>query len=147
LRDIKGTPAGPTSLFHSVTDNDEVGHMSDYESSSYHDTLLDLVQVTDPESSYYTLDVTDQVLADYTSDEGDLLSAFRLQVDGALFFEDNQSDAYRFIMPGAITSQPQLMLTFIPEPGTLLLAIFGILGLFACSSQRLSNRKMLVPLK
>jgi CubicO group peptidase (beta-lactamase class C family) len=135
LRGVAGTPVGPVSLFHSVTDNDEEGVASDYEDASYLDTQLDLVQVTDPKRAYYSLDVTDQVLADYMSDEGNLLIAFRLQVDGAFFSEDNQSNAFQFAMPGVSAYQPQLVLTFVPEPGNLML----FLAVFTCSLLRRPN--------
>ena len=48
LQDIVGTPAGPLSVRHSITDNDLDLLASDYENPSYGDTLLDLVQPTDP---------------------------------------------------------------------------------------------------
>ena len=58
LQDIVGTPAGPLSVRHSITDNDLDLLASDYENPSYVDTLLDLIQPTDPDGQYYELDVT-----------------------------------------------------------------------------------------
>jgi hypothetical protein len=129
LDDIVGTPAGPVSLFHSVDDNDMEELPSDFEETSYEDTLLDLVGPTDPGQMYYELDVTDIVERDYESDVGNPMSAFRLQVTEAVFLEDDQSHRYRFTMPGAGTNPPELVLTFIPEPSTLLLALLALLAL------------------
>ena len=75
-------------------------------------------------------------LADYAADEGNPLSAFRLQVNEAVFVEDDQIHRYRFAMPGAFAApvaepnHPELVLTFIPEPSTLLLALLalGVVG-------------------
>jgi Asp-tRNA(Asn)/Glu-tRNA(Gln) amidotransferase A subunit family amidase len=43
LQTIQGTPAGSVSLFHSVADNDRKRDASDYEDTSYLDTLMKLV--------------------------------------------------------------------------------------------------------
>jgi hypothetical protein len=59
------------------------------------------------------LDVTNLVLADYAADADDPLSAFRLQVNEAVFLEDDQSHRYRFTMAGAAANHPELALTFI----------------------------------
>lgn len=130
LEDIAGNPAEPVSLFHSVNDNDLEELASDYEDGSYADTLLDLVQPTDMGQQYFDLEVTDLVLADYAADGDNPLSAFRLQVNEAVFVEDDQSHRYRFTMPGAEANHPELLLTFIPEPSTLLLAFLtlGVVG-------------------
>ena len=68
LERIQGTPAGPLSLLHSSTDNDLDRLNSDFEDASYTETLLDLVQPTDAVGSYYELNVTDLVRADYSRD-------------------------------------------------------------------------------
>ena len=118
LQDIVGTPAGPLSVRHSITDNDLDLLASDYENPSYVDTLLDLVQPTDPGGRYYQLNVTLLVLADYAADGLDPLSAFRLEVTEAVFFEDNQSNRYRVRTAGLVSTPPQLILTFtaVPKP-------------------------------
>jgi predicted esterase len=136
LEDIVGAPAGPVSLFHSVDDNDMEELPSDFEDTSYEDTLLDLVKPTDPGQMYYEIDVTDLVRRDYASDAGNPLSAFRLQVNEAIFLEDDQGHSYRFTMPGAGANPPELVLTFIPEPSSSVLAILGMIGLFALSHRR-----------
>ncbi len=61
----------------------------------------------------YALDVTDLVRADYATDAGNPMSAFRLQVSAAEFVEDDQSHRYRFTMPRAQTNHPELVLTFV----------------------------------
>ncbi len=140
LEDIQGTPAGPLSVFHSSADNDLAMSATDYENPSYVDTLLDLVQPTDTGGQFYELDVTDQVLADYVADGLDPLSAFRLQVNEAVFFEDGQHNRYRFTMPGSseTANHPELILMFttVPEPSTLFLAILGLAGLLAHGHRR-----------
>ena len=115
---IVGTPAGPLSLTHSVTDNDLDPLASDYENPSYVDTLLDLIQPTDRGGQFYELDVTELVLADYAADGLDALCAFRLEVTEAVFFEDDQSNHYRLRMPGLESHRPELILVFsaVPEP-------------------------------
>jgi len=122
LEDITGTPAGPVSLYHGPGDNDLDRAASDFESELYTDTGLDLVSPTDAAQAFYELDVTDLVLQDYAVDGPNRLSAFRLQIDEAPFQEDNVSARYRFTMPGSAVSQPQLLLTFVPEPSSVLLA-------------------------
>jgi len=139
LEDIQGTPAGPLSLFHSATDNDLEMLASDYENLSYIDTLLDLIHSTDAQGQFYELDVTDLVLADYAADGANPLSAFRLQINEAVFFEDDQSNRYRLTMPGSVATanHPELVLTFVtaallvPEPSTLTLTALALLGLLA----------------
>ena len=133
LEDITGTPAGPMSLFHSLTDNDLELLASDYENPSYDDTLLDLIQPTDLGGQYYGLDVTDLVLADYAADGLDPLSAFRLEISEAVFFENNQHNRYRLTMPGSAANHPELFLWFtgVPEPSTLTLAALALVGLLA----------------
>ena len=101
LADIIGTPPGPVSLWHSITDNDSEQLPSGCEDNSYTESLLDLVHATDVGQQYYELDVTDLVLADYAGDGNNPMSAFRPQVNEAVFFEDDQSHRYRFTMPGA----------------------------------------------
>jgi len=122
LEDITGPPPGPASLFHSTSDNDLDQLPSDFEDETYTDTNLDLVGPADEGGRYYELDVTDLVRADYAADGDNPLSAFRLQVNALMFIEDNQNNRYRFTMLGAEANHPQLVLTFIPEPSTWLLA-------------------------
>ena len=139
LQDILGMPAGPLSLLHSITDNDLDKLASDFENPSYVDTLLDMVQPTDPGGQYYKLDVTDLVLADYAADGLDPLSAFRLEVSEAVFFEDDSGrNSYRLHMPALVAKSPQLVLTFtaVPEPSTLTLATLTLLGLLAHGHRR-----------
>ncbi len=92
---------------------------------------MDLVGPTDAAGEYYELDVTDLVLADYAADGAEPLSAFRFQVNEAVFFEDNQGHRYSFAMPLAAAGGPRLVLAFvpIPEPSTVVLAAVGLLGL------------------
>jgi len=136
LEDVEGSPAGPVSLFHSVTDNDVDVTPSDYDDPGYVDTALDLVKPSDPVQKIYELDVTQQVLTDYQGDADGLLSAFRLQINEAVFAEDNLSNRYRFTMPGAEANHPQLVLTFVPEPTCCALAAVGVLGLAVFGSRR-----------
>ena len=133
LEDMTGTPAGPISLYHSVVDDDLDQLASDYENASYVDTLLDLVDPSDSNGQYYELDVTDQVLADYLAGGANPLSAFRLQVNEAIFIEDDQHNRYRFTMPGSGANQPELVLSFatVPEPSTITLALLALVGLLA----------------
>lgn len=123
-----GPPTGSLSLFHSSDDNDLDQLASDYEDTSYKDTLLDLIQPTDATGAYYEVEVTDFVRADYATDGDDVLSAFRLQMDGATFVEDGQGHGYVVTLPGAgaNANRPQLILTFVPEPSSLILAILGV---------------------
>ena len=90
----------------------------------------DLVAQADPGQAYYEVDVTDLVLADYLQDGDHPMSAFRLQIDGAVFMDDDQDGRYRFTMPGAEANHPELVLIFIPEPSTLLLVLLalGVVG-------------------
>jgi hypothetical protein len=107
---------------------------SDFENATYSDTGLDLVGPSDPPQRYYELDVTNLVLADYAADNATPLSAFRLQVEGISFVEDDQGSRYRLAMPGAAANHPQLVLTLMPEPSTQGIVITGALccALFGC---------------
>jgi hypothetical protein len=136
LEDIGGVPTGPVSVWHSIDDNDVEQLASDYEDLSYEDTLLDLVKPSDEGQAYYEVDVTEFVVADYAADEKIPQSAFRIQVDTIVFVDDGQEGRYRFAMPGAEANHPELVLTFIPEPSTLVLATFGLLGLLIHARQR-----------
>jgi CubicO group peptidase (beta-lactamase class C family) len=131
LEDIDGLPTAPVSIWHSIGDNDTEEIASDYEDLGYEDTLLDLVTPGDKGQAYYEVDVTEFVAADYAADETAPQSTFRLQMDGATFLEDAQSHRYRFTMPGADANHPELVLTFIPEPSTFLLALvaLGVMGI------------------
>ena len=80
----------------------------------------------------YELDVTDFVRADYAADDGNPMSAFRLQVNEAVFVDDSQSHNYQFIMPGAQSNHPELVLTFVdsvPEPATGITLLLGMIAL------------------
>jgi hypothetical protein len=138
LKGIEGIPVGPLSLRHSTSDNDLDLNASDYEDASYTDTLLDLLQPSDAAGSYYELEVTDLVLADYASDGARPLSAFRLQIDEASFLENNLSNDYLLITGGG--GRPELLLTFIPvpEPPTSILAAMALLSLIGRVSRRAS---------
>jgi hypothetical protein len=91
----QNVPTGPLSVYHSISDNDAVREASDYENMTYVDTQLDVMQPTDQgEFQYFEIDVTSFVLADLMNDEENPMSAFRLQVDEAIFVEDNISHFY-----------------------------------------------------
>ncbi len=138
VEDAVGTPEGPVSVLHSLTDNDLDMAPSDYEDSSYADTGLDLARPGDQLDGgrYYEIDVTDLVRQDYAEDGGTLLSAFRLQVSEATFVDDDLPNNFKFTMPGGKILQPQLVLTFVPEPSTSALAVSGLIGLWGCSRPR-----------
>ena len=144
VESYRGLPAGPLSLWHSAEDNDLDQLASDFEDSDYADTLLDLLDLADgPEcgggcdvGAYYHLDVTDLVLADYESDGATPLSAFRLQVNEAVYVEDGLMNQYVLQMPGSSFGHPKLHLTFVPEPSTFLAASLGFLGLLGCRRGR-----------
>jgi len=122
LDDIDGTPAGPVSVLHSVSDNTPIpsgaGSEGRFEDPTFVDTLMDLVDVGDEVGRYFELDVTEQVLADFAADGLGAIAAFRLQVDGASFLDDGQGNSYQFAMLGDDANPPQLVLTFVPEPAT-----------------------------
>jgi hypothetical protein len=128
LEGVVGIPEGPASLWHSLDDNSlaEVG--TQFEDSTYSDTLIDVVQPTDTAGQYYEVDVTDQVLADYAAEgRATAFSAFRLQINEAVLFEDSQSHLYSFSPPLGGDHAPQLVITFIPEPPTATLLGIAIL--------------------
>jgi hypothetical protein len=128
LEEIQGQPAGALAVWHSVSANDPGMLPSDYEDASYIDTQGDLVGPTGEAGRYYELDVTDLVLEDYAADAGNPLSAFRLQISEVDFVDDNLEGRYRLTMPAGV-NPPELVLTFIPEPSTLLLATLAALPL------------------
>jgi pimeloyl-ACP methyl ester carboxylesterase len=141
LEDIEGTPTGPVSLFHSIADNDLTIVASHYEDASYTDTLLDLVGPAGEGGRYYDLDVTELVRADYAADGDHPLSAFRLQVSEAMFVDDDQSNRFRFTMPGVETNYPELLVVFVPEFGTLGQALWAILYLAVRGCRRQSGHE------
>ncbi len=115
LEDIVDAPAKPVSLFHSATDNAAFlePSLSEFENSSYVDTLLDLVGPSDPTGNYYELDVTDFVLADYAQGEDSPWSAFRLQFEQE-FVDDGSNPHYLFSTGGLGNGNPpQLLLKFV----------------------------------
>ena len=112
--DSEGNLSEPLSIWHSEVDNEMELLPSDFEDSSYVDTLTDIVQPEDNPYGYYDVDVTELVLADYAADGADATSAFRLQMDRATFVEDDISHCYLISMPGMMY-RPQLLLTFVPE--------------------------------
>jgi hypothetical protein len=134
LEDIVGIPAGPASLWHSVEDNSLVKVGTQFEDSTYGDTLIDVFQPTDATGQYYEVDVTDQVLADYAA-EGRAIafSAFRLQINEAVLFENGESRFYELSPPIGGDHPPQLVITFIPEPTTLTTALFAFFTLLSTS--------------
>lgn len=109
-----GNLSEPLSIWHSAIDNTLQWSPASFEDTSYVDTSMDIVQPENNPFEYYEMDVTGSVLADYAADEGDAMSAFRLQIDAAAFVEDDISHRYLVSMPG-MTFRPQLLLTFIPE--------------------------------
>jgi len=133
VEDIEGTPAGPISVYHDPDRNPGKRRGDEFQDTGFEDTLADLTAplaaaedgVT---GAYYEVDVTDQVLRDYASDPLGAVAAFRLQVDNAMFDEDNLSNRYRLTMPGG-ANPPELVITFIPEPASLGLAVLGLLCL------------------
>jgi hypothetical protein len=119
VQQTRGTPAGPLSLWHSVSDNDLAKLPSDFEDSSYIDTQLGWMPPTDTLRRYFELDVTDQVRADYAADGANPLAAFRLQVNEAQFLEDDISSYY--LLTARLDdfgggNPPLLMLSFRPVP-------------------------------
>jgi hypothetical protein len=135
LETTHGLPAGPVSVFHSTTDNDLEQSPSDYDDPSYADTGLDLVQPSDVAPAYYEVDVTDWVLADYRNDPGVARSAFRLEVDGALFLEDDVSHGYQFADGLTVVHRPVLVLHFVPEPSTQILIVVSLVSFFLITSR------------
>ena len=122
LEEIEGTVAGPVSVYHSRSDNDLDALAADYQDTSYVDTLLDLIQPTDVAGQFYELDVTDLVLEDFAFDGLDPLSAFRLQVNEEVFFEDNQHERYIVSDQWNLDTRPELHLSFttgVPLPTVL----------------------------
>ena len=119
---------GPLSVLHSLTDNDLEQLASDYEDASYADTAFDLLEPTSAVAQFHELDVTDFVNADYQNDGGNPVSAFRLQVDEAIFVEDGQGHTYSLGFPRLSdpSLRPQLVLTFVPEPDSCVLAILAL---------------------
>ena len=121
------------SIWHSPTDNRLEPMHADFEAAAYHDTQLDLVGALDAPQLLYEVDVTSQVLTDYVEDAGELLSAFRLQVDQELFTADGENDRYSFDMPSLQGSGPRLVLTFVPEPTSCVLVVVGLLAVHCCA--------------
>ena len=136
LEQIVGTPAGPVSLFHSVSDNNFTPTKENYEDATYLDTHLDLVNPADPVAAYFELDVTDQVLADYSADGFNAISSFRLQVSEEAFEDDGLGHGYQFTLPNNGSNAPRLILTFVPEPSTWALSIGGFLALLKAFGRR-----------
>jgi len=126
LEDADGALAGPVSLMHSTTDNDLAAHVSDYEDLRYQDTLQDLINPGDTSQTFYELDVTRLISEDYAADGDQPIAAFRLQIDGARFVEDDLSHRIRLGMPQAAENGPELVLTFVPEPTGLAPAMWGL---------------------
>gem|GEM_PF-5313403 len=128
LEDLEGDPSGAVSIYHGLSDNLLRIGASHFQNLRYTDTLIDLVRPGDQAGKYYEVDVTELLNADYSKNAKDLISSFRLQVDGASFIEDNQSHDYIFTMPGADANRPELILTFVPEPSMFLLAAVSLLS-------------------
>jgi hypothetical protein len=134
LERTSGTSDEPVSLYHNVADNEFGQAVSDHENAAYLDTFLELVQATDTEQAFYELDVTELVKADYAHDTDILLSAFQLRVSEAAI--DNR---YNFTMPNAEAKYPQLFLTFIPEPSSIMLVMLIFLPLTSHGWKRQMN--------
>jgi hypothetical protein len=122
LRTARGTP-GPLSLFHSVSDNDLTPSITVYEDARYADTTRDLLQETDVTRQFYEVDVTDLVRLDYLNDVGKIVAAFRLESSDTVFVEDDQSHYYQLDVG---INEPQLIVTFVPEPSTAVLICLGL---------------------
>ncbi|MEZ6072065.1 MAG: hypothetical protein R3C10_17860 [Pirellulales bacterium] len=108
-------------IFHSVADNEFQTDKADYE-APYGDTGLDLVVPEEGSGRYYDFDVTEFVRQDFLAGETIPLTAFRLQFNREQDFDGGVPHGY------IIDTQrfaPQLLITFIPEPGTAALAAFG----------------------
>jgi hypothetical protein len=128
LEGIAGTPEDGVSVMHSVDDNDLAKLPSDYEDPSYIDAGAPLVTPTDPIRAFYDVDVTDVVAADYESDSNSPVSSFRLQVNA----EPQSSgplNVYAFNMLVRSEDRPSLVLTFVPEPATSVLAVMAVLAI------------------
>ena len=134
VRDKVGPPLGPLSVWHSQADNDLDLLASDYEDAGYTDTLGDLAQPTDEVRQYFDLDVTDWVKADYAADNSNPMSAFRLQMDEAVFDEDDVSHNWWVLTGGSFP--PELRLNLIPEPSALILTTLSMLSLVAYRRRR-----------
>ena len=95
------------------------------------ETMLTPPHAIDPTGEaleIYDLDVTGFVLSDYANDGNNPWSAFRLQVSEATFVDDDESNFYQFTATrGAFA--PELVLTFIPEPTSIMLLVCSTLGL------------------
>jgi hypothetical protein len=129
VADVLGTLPEGLDLMHSVEDNEFQAVASDYQ-APYLDTGLDLIVPADGTGQYYEFDVTDLLLANM-ADDSDPLIAFRLQLGGDQQIDLAQINAY---VIDTQLSAPQLVVTFAPEPGTLVLATLSLLTM--CSSRR-----------
>ncbi len=134
---IQGDLLHPLSVWHSQSDNDTIPLPSDFEDASYIDTQQDILQPDDLRNAFYEIDVTDFVLADYRDDPSDPISAFRFQIDEAVFIEDGSTNRYAIAMPLRF-ARPQLLLTFIPEPSSPMLGLIVTLWSFGYRYQRSS---------
>lgn len=121
LDGVEGTLSAGLSLFHDPTDEDFGLAVADYQAESYQDAQLTLTQPADASARYLEVDVTTLVAADYASGIAIPSSAFRLQVTDAVFDGDGESRGY-LLAAGGSDRGPELVLSFVPEPSSLLLA-------------------------
>ena len=105
------------SLFHSATDNDFEILLSDQTDPSYADTNLDVFKPGDATNRYFELDVTDWLQTDYLQDGDDPVASFRLDV----------TENFLISMAASSSEQPELVLSFVPEPAGHLLLVMGLL--------------------
>jgi hypothetical protein len=125
VNEIVGDLQGRLSLTHSVDNNDFGVAVSDFE-TPYMDTGLDLIVTSDGVGMYYEFDVTDYIMADILADGSGPLAAFRLEItDGPPLAADEEA-AY---VIDSTQFAPQLVISFIPEPGACVLLVMGSLML------------------
>jgi hypothetical protein len=136
LTSVSGEPADLV-VWHSALDNDFDRLASDFDDASYEETTLNLIMATDAVGSYYEVDVTDLVLANYLSDTAAPVAAFRLQLSEAF---TGDSALFRLAMPRDVGNQPQLVLTFVPEPTTAVLALTMLVSAY-CAGRARRNRQ------
>lgn len=107
------------SLFHSTSDDDYEILASDLTDASYTDTNIDIFQPGNTLDRYFEVDVTDWLLSDYTQDGVDPVTSFRLE----------PTEEFRISLLSRSREQPQLVLTFVPEPNASVLLILGVIAI------------------
>ena len=116
------TPINPISVYHSLTANNLEVAASDYENSSFNSDLGDLT-IPGSNNSATTFDLTSAVLAEYAAEGNSAIIALRLQMDSP--------QGYARFNSADNSPQPQIEVTFIPEPGigtVIALSAFSLLS-------------------